>query len=192
MLSHADCLTGISLTLLLVLLQLLITSIVHTFLLPVCYEILVFDTFFLLSDCYLPTVCGKFDTFSLHNLTDTQWPWHAAIYIRSPPDHTASTHKPHGITTSIQQGASEESTFWYLACSGALLTQRSVLVAAQCVVDKDKQQTRHPAHVKVVIGMQLQTSKDQLKSLRHFRVQHSLLIIKNLVLGENPSDVLYF
>ncbi|TKS69516.1 Inactive serine protease PAMR1 [Collichthys lucidus] len=113
-------------------------------------------------------VCGKLDTFSLHNLTDTQWPWHAAIYIRSPPDHTASTHGPPGATLSIQQGASEESTFWYLACSGALLTQRSVLVAAQCVVDKDKQQTLHPAQVKVVIGVQ--TSTDRLKSLHHLRV----------------------
>ncbi|XP_044059308.1 inactive serine protease PAMR1 isoform X1 [Siniperca chuatsi] len=120
-------------------------------------------------------VCGKFDTFSLHNLTDTQWPWHAAIYIRSPPNHTASTHRPRGITTSIQQGASEESTFWYLACSGALLTQRSVLVAAQCVVDKDKQQTLHQAHVKVVIGMQYQTSKDRLKSLHHLRVSEILV-----------------
>uniref|UniRef100_A0A3Q3JMY0 Uncharacterized protein n=1 Tax=Monopterus albus TaxID=43700 RepID=A0A3Q3JMY0_MONAL len=71
------------------------------------------------------------------NLTDTPWPWHAAIYIRSPPDLT---------------GTSEESSFWYLACSGALLTQRSVLVTAQCVVDKDKQGPLHPAHMKVVIG----------------------------------------
>lgn len=160
-----------------------LTSIVHTVLLPVCYEIPVFDTLSLLSDCYLPTVCGKFDTFSLHNLTDTQWPWLAAIYIRSPPDHTASTHRPRGIATSIQQGASEESTFWYLACSGALLTQRSVLVAAQCVVDKDKQQSLHPAHVKVVIGTQLQTSKDRRKSLRHVRVKHSLLVIKKSIFG---------
>lgn len=81
---------------------------------------------------------------------------------------------------SIQQGASEESTFWYLACSGVLLTQRSILVAAQCVVDKDKQQTLHQAHVKVAIGMQYQTSKDQLKS--HLRVKHSLLVRKKLVL----------
>ncbi|XP_039651601.1 inactive serine protease PAMR1 isoform X2 [Perca fluviatilis] len=120
-------------------------------------------------------VCGKLDTSSRHNLTDTLWPWHAAVYIRSPPDHTASTHRPRGVTMSIQQGASEESTFWYLACSGALLTQRGVLVAAQCVVDKDKQQTLHPAHVKVVIGMQYQTSKNRLKRLHHHRVSDILV-----------------
>ncbi|XP_029281336.1 inactive serine protease PAMR1-like [Cottoperca gobio] len=120
-------------------------------------------------------VCGKFNTSSLHNLTDTPWPWHAAVYIRSPPDHTASTHRLREVTMAVQQGASEESTFWYLACSGALLTQRSVLVAAQCVVDKDKQQTLHPAHVKVVTGLQCQTSKDQQKSLQHLRVSDILV-----------------
>ncbi|XP_040919484.1 inactive serine protease PAMR1 [Toxotes jaculatrix] len=120
-------------------------------------------------------VCGKFDTFSLHNLSDTQWPWHAAIYIRSPPDRTASTPRYRGVTMSDQQEASEESTFWHLACSGALLTQRSVLVAAQCVVDKDKQQPLHPAHVKVAIGMQYQTSKDRLKSQHHLRVSDILV-----------------
>ncbi|XP_070691725.1 inactive serine protease PAMR1 [Pempheris klunzingeri] len=121
-------------------------------------------------------VCGKFGTFNPHNLTDAQWPWHAAVYIRSPPDHTTSTQRsPHGITMSIQQGASEESSFWYLACSGALLTQRSLLVAAQCVVDEDTLQTLHPAHVKVVTGMQYQTSQDWLKSLHHLRVSDILV-----------------
>nr|XP_046250802.1 inactive serine protease PAMR1 [Scatophagus argus] len=120
-------------------------------------------------------VCGKFASFSLHNLTDTQWPWHAAIYIRSPPDQTTSTQTPRGITVSIQQGASEESTFWHLACSGALLTQRSVLVAAQCMVDKDNQQTLHPTQVKVVIDVEHQTSKDRLKSLHHLRVSDILV-----------------
>lgn len=128
--------------------------------------------------CCLPTVCGKFNTFSLHNLTDTRWPWHAAIYIRSPPDHTASTRRPRGIGMSIQQGASEESSFWYLACSGALLTQRSVLVAARCVLDKDGQRAVHPAHVKVVIGVQHQTSRHRMKSLHHLRVRQSSSQIK--------------
>ncbi|XP_034536246.1 inactive serine protease PAMR1 [Notolabrus celidotus] len=120
-------------------------------------------------------VCGKVNTFSAHNLTDTQWPWHAAIYIRSPPNHNPNTHGPRGITMSIQQGASEESTFWSLACSGALLTQRSVLVAAQCVVDKNKLQTLHPAHVKVVIGLKHQGSSNRLKGLHHLRVSDILV-----------------
>ncbi|KAM7424577.1 hypothetical protein PAMA_000769 [Pampus argenteus] len=100
-------------------------------------------------------VCGKFDTFSTRNLTDSQWPWHVAIFIRSPPGRIAAT------TMSDQRGPSEESTFWYLACSGALLSQRGVAVAAHCVVEKDKQQPLHPAHVKVVVGRQ--TSKHHLR-----------------------------
>ncbi|XP_054476004.1 inactive serine protease PAMR1 [Anoplopoma fimbria] len=120
-------------------------------------------------------VCGKFNTSSPHNPADTAWPWHAAVYIRSPPDRTASTQGPSRVTMSAQQGASEESTFWYLACSGALLSQRGVLVAAQCVVDKDKQQTLHPTHVKVVIGVQDKTSKDGQRSMHHLRVSDVLV-----------------
>uniref|UniRef100_A0A3Q4AVI4 Uncharacterized protein n=1 Tax=Mola mola TaxID=94237 RepID=A0A3Q4AVI4_MOLML len=104
------------------------------------------------------------------NLTDTQWPWHAAIYVRSPPDHTASPDGPQGAAMSVHQGASEESTFWFLACSGALLTQRSILVAAQCVADEDKRQPLQPAQVKVVIDTRSQKSKDRPKGLHHLTV----------------------
>ncbi|XP_074522229.1 inactive serine protease PAMR1 [Halichoeres trimaculatus] len=120
-------------------------------------------------------VCGKVNTSSAHDLSDTQWPWHAAIYIRSPPDHTPNAHRPRGATVSVQQGASEESAFWSLACSGALLTQRSVLVAAQCVADKKKLQTLHPAHVKVVMGRKQQGSSSRLKGLHHLRVSDILV-----------------
>lgn len=115
------------------------------------------------------TVCGKFNNFSLHNLTETQWPWHVAVYIRLPPD-APSTVRPPGTAMLVQQGDSEESTFWVLACSGALLSQRSILVAAQCVVDGDEQ-TRQPAHMRVTMGMH-----DQRKSLRRLVVAHDLHI----------------
>ncbi|KAM9861144.1 inactive serine protease PAMR1 [Aulostomus maculatus] len=115
-------------------------------------------------------VCGKFDTPSTHNLTETRLPWHAAIYIRSPPEHTASSHRPPVTAMSHQQGASEESTFWYLACSGALLSQRSILVAAHCVADEDKQQPIQSANVKVLVGMQRQTATSQMKNLHFLRV----------------------
>uniref|UniRef100_A0A3Q1FFV5 Peptidase domain containing associated with muscle regeneration 1a n=1 Tax=Acanthochromis polyacanthus TaxID=80966 RepID=A0A3Q1FFV5_9TELE len=94
---------------------------------------------------------GEINSFSPLNLSDTQWPWHAAVYIRSPPDHT-------------------ESSFWVLACSGALVAQRRVLVAAQCVFSKDEQQLLHPQHVKVVVGVHRQTAGDRLKGLHQLRV----------------------
>lgn len=93
--------------------------------------------------------------------------------MRSPPDHTASPDGPQGAAMSVHQGASEESTFWFLACSGALLTQRSILVAAQCVADEDKRQPLQPAQVKVVIDTRSQKSKDRPKGLHHLTVHHS-------------------
>lgn len=117
---------------------------------------------------YFPTVCGKFNNFSPPNLTETQWPWHVAVYVRSPPD-PSSTVRPPGAAMFVQQGDSEESTFWVLACSGVLLSQRSILVAAQCVVDRDKRQTLQPAHMRVVMGVH-----QQRKSLRRLMVLHDL------------------
>lgn len=119
---------------------------------------------------YFPTVCGKFNNFSPPNLTETQWPWHVAVYIRSPPD-PSSTVRPPGAAMFVQQGDSEESTFWVLACSGALLSQRSILVAAQCVVDGDKRQPLQPAHMRVVMGLH-----HQRKSLRRLMVPQDLHI----------------
>ncbi|XP_062249091.1 inactive serine protease PAMR1-like [Platichthys flesus] len=119
-------------------------------------------------------VCGKLDTFSPQNLSETQWPWHAAVYVRSPPDPTARGHRSQGASGGRE--ASEESTFWLLACSGALLAQRSVLVAARCVVDQDERRPLHPAHVKVVIGVQqLRASGAQSRSLHHLRVSDILI-----------------
>ncbi|XP_039460788.1 limulus clotting factor C [Oreochromis aureus] len=132
-------------------------------------------------------VCGKFDAFSRHNLSDTQWLWHAAIYIRSPPDHTVSTYTSPGRIITDQQGASEESTFWFLACSGALVAQHRVLVVAQCVVDKNKQQPIQPEHVKVVIGKQYHTPRDVLKSQHHLRV--SEIVVHPNFFSSPDSDV---
>lgn len=88
---------------------------------------------------------------------------------------------------SVHQGASEESTFWLLACSGALLSQRDVLVAARCVLDKDTLRSLQPAQVRVVLGTQYQASTDRLKTLPHLRVRRALLVRKSI-----ESFVLFF
>ncbi|KAM4631429.1 inactive serine protease PAMR1 [Polymixia lowei] len=119
-------------------------------------------------------VCGKVPTFTPQTLPDTHWPWHAAVYVRSLTGHRAADLQTDRVLTLPgQQGASEEATFWSLACSGALVSQRSVLVAAHCVVEQDKQ--LHPARVKVVMGMQHHTSQDQIKHLQHRRVSAILV-----------------
>lgn len=122
-------------------------------------------------------VCGRFHPFSPHNLTDTQWPWHTAIYVRSPPDPAAKP-RPRGATMSVHQGASEESTFWLLACSGALLSQRSVLVAAPCVLDTDTQRSLEAAQVRVVLGTQRRAATDELKTQR-LQVRRAPLVQEN-------------
>lgn len=119
-------------------------------------------------------VCGRLQFFSPHNLTDTQWPWHTAIYVRSPPDLAAAEPRPRQATMSVHQGASEESSFWLLACSGALLSQRGVLVAAPCVLDKDTQRSLQPAQVRVVLGTQYQAHRP--KTPHHLRVRRALLV----------------
>lgn len=116
-------------------------------------------------------VCGRFPLFSQHNLMDTEWPWLTAVYVRSPPDS--------GATATVQQGASEESTFWLLACSGALLSQRSVLVAAPCVLDKATQRILQPAQVRVVLGTQHRKSTERHQNLHHLRVGDAPLVGKS-------------
>ncbi|XP_056134942.1 inactive serine protease PAMR1 isoform X2 [Lampris incognitus] len=120
-------------------------------------------------------VCGKVSNFSAQNLTETHWPWHAAVYIRSPSAPGDNAQRDHVLAFSDKQGATEESAFWYLACSGALVTQRAVVVAAHCVAEQDKQHPLNPAHVKVVLGRQYQTSQDQTKDLQRLRVSNILV-----------------
>uniref|UniRef100_A0A672G0M0 Si:ch211-102l7.3 n=1 Tax=Salarias fasciatus TaxID=181472 RepID=A0A672G0M0_SALFA len=110
---------------------------------------------------------GRHVSCSPGETINAQWPWHVTIYIRSAPDHT---------------GASEESSFWHLVCSGALVAQRRVLVAARCVVGPDGQRPLHPAHVKVVPGTQYQTSRNY-----HLRV--SDVIIHPRFYSAADSDV---
>ncbi|KAM3876883.1 inactive serine protease PAMR1 [Diretmus argenteus] len=117
-------------------------------------------------------VCGKVASLSPHNLTDAEWPWHVAVYIRSPSRHS-DTERDVVLPLSDQQRPSEESMFWSLACSGALLTHRSVLVAAHCVVEQDEQQPLQPAHVKVIVGVG--PSRGKANTLQHLRVSNILV-----------------
>ncbi|XP_029953216.1 uncharacterized protein pamr1a [Salarias fasciatus] len=126
--------------------------------------------------------CGQMDPLRRRDLPDAQWPWHVTIYIRSAPDHTVSSRRAQRRSALGQQGASEESSFWHLVCSGALVAQRRVLVAARCVVGPDGQRPLHPAHVKVVPGTQYQTSRNY-----HLRV--SDVIIHPRFYSAADSDV---
>ncbi|XP_029576448.1 inactive serine protease PAMR1 isoform X4 [Salmo trutta] len=112
-------------------------------------------------------VCGQLPAaFSPQNLTEIGWPWHAAIYLRSPSIRSAGS----GL-----QGAPEDaSSPWQLACSGALVTQLSVLLAAHCLVvaGVGKPQWVDPADIKVVMGIH---SLGQMRTLKQLQVSSVLV-----------------
>ncbi|NWZ36093.1 PAMR1 protease, partial [Brachypodius atriceps] len=82
-------------------------------------------------------ICGKAENITLKKaVTSTRWPWQAAIY------RTASGVKEN----SLRKGA------WILICSGALVNERTVVVAAHCVTDLGKTIVLKTAELKVVLG----------------------------------------
>uniref|UniRef100_A0AAY4ERW2 Peptidase S1 domain-containing protein n=1 Tax=Denticeps clupeoides TaxID=299321 RepID=A0AAY4ERW2_9TELE len=81
---------------------------------------------------YCLPVCGKRTA-----MTDEHWPWHAAVYRRLPSREGAQTHA---------------GWLWQLTCSGALVSQNNVVVAAHCVTEPDSGLPVGSAHVKVVMG----------------------------------------
>ncbi|XP_042168385.1 inactive serine protease PAMR1-like, partial [Oncorhynchus tshawytscha] len=111
--------------------------------------------------------CGQLPAaFSPQNLTEIGWPWHAAIYLRS--------HIIRRAGSGLQTAPEEASSPWQLACSGALVTQLSVLVAAQCLVvaGVGKPQWVDPANIKVVMGMH---SPGQMRTLKQLQVSSVLV-----------------
>ncbi|CAB1338921.1 unnamed protein product [Coregonus sp. 'balchen'] len=100
-------------------------------------------------------VCGQLPAaFSPQNLTEIGWPWHAAIYLRFPSIRSAGS--------SLQGAPEEASSPWQLACSGALVTQLSVLVAGHCLVvaGVGKPQWVDPTNIKVVSSVLAHPSFD--------------------------------
>uniref|UniRef100_A0A8D0HTX0 Inactive serine protease PAMR1 n=1 Tax=Sphenodon punctatus TaxID=8508 RepID=A0A8D0HTX0_SPHPU len=67
-------------------------------------------------------ICGKMENAILQKMSAFMWPWQAAIYRKS-----------NGVKeSSLRKGA------WILICSGALVNERTVVVAAHCVTDLGK------------------------------------------------------
>ncbi|XP_069714152.1 inactive serine protease PAMR1 isoform X3 [Phaenicophaeus curvirostris] len=100
-------------------------------------------------------ICGKAENTTLQKtVTSTRWPWQAAIY------RTASGVKEN----SLRKGA------WILMCSGALVNERTVVVAAHCVTDLGKTIVLKTAELKVVLGKFYRDDDRDEKTIQNLRI----------------------
>ncbi|XP_031425544.1 inactive serine protease PAMR1 isoform X2 [Clupea harengus] len=99
-------------------------------------------------------VCGKLRSVSPQTLADTQWPWHVAIYRHIPRSDGANAGRTESEEGSFGGGSSEGKPGWrcQLTCSGTLVNQYSVVVAAHCVTEPGTAQYARPADIKVAMG----------------------------------------
>ncbi|NWQ65100.1 PAMR1 protease, partial [Neopipo cinnamomea] len=100
-------------------------------------------------------ICGKAENITLQKaVTSTRWPWQAAIY------RTANGVKEN----SLRKGA------WILICSGALVNERTVVVAAHCVTDLGKTTVLKTAELKVVLGKFYRDDDKDEKAIQNLRI----------------------
>ncbi|NWY95326.1 PAMR1 protease, partial [Loxia curvirostra] len=100
-------------------------------------------------------ICGKAENITLKKAaTSVRWPWQAAIY------RTANGVKEN----SLRKGA------WILICSGALVNERTVVVAAHCVTDLGKTIVLKTAELKVVLGKFYRDDDRDEKTIQNLRI----------------------
>ncbi|KFP75156.1 Inactive serine protease PAMR1, partial [Apaloderma vittatum] len=100
-------------------------------------------------------ICGKAENITLQKTaTPARWPWQAAIY------RMASGVKEN----SLRRGA------WILICSGALVNERTVVVAAHCVTDLGKTLVLKAAELKVVLGKFYRDEDRDEKTIQNLRI----------------------
>ncbi|NXO00242.1 PAMR1 protease, partial [Rhinopomastus cyanomelas] len=100
-------------------------------------------------------ICGKAENVTLQkSVASIRWPWQAAIY------RTASGVKEN----SLQKGS------WILICSGALVNERTVVVAAHCVTNLGKTIVIKAAELKVVLGKFYRDDDRDEKTIQNLRI----------------------
>ncbi|XP_006883821.1 PREDICTED: inactive serine protease PAMR1 isoform X3 [Elephantulus edwardii] len=104
-------------------------------------------------------ICGKIENNTTPKAQGTRWPWQAAIYRRTSGGHGDSLHK----------GA------WFLVCSGALVNERTVVVAAHCVSDLGKVTVIKTADLKVVLGKFYRDDDRDEKTIQNLRIAAVIL-----------------
>ncbi|KAG7252746.1 hypothetical protein CRUP_002446 [Coryphaenoides rupestris] len=121
-------------------------------------------------------VCGKHSTFDPQRPAEAHWPWLAAIYRRATKSGNTSKvdslngKSPKSKKAGSGPGSQERDSDWRLVCSGALVNQRSVVVAAHCVTELGKVFPLGTAKLKVVVGKHFRQDLRTTKGLQHLRV----------------------
>lgn len=121
-------------------------------------------------------VCGKHPTFDPERPAEAHWPWLAAIYRRSTNGVETKVTKADSQAGSLKgdfgagTGSLHQASDWQLVCSGALVNQKRVVVAAHCVTELGKLYPLDAAKIKVVVGKHYRDDHRESKGLQHLRV----------------------
>ncbi|XP_018412983.1 PREDICTED: inactive serine protease PAMR1 [Nanorana parkeri] len=99
-------------------------------------------------------ICGKLGDFTVSRVSEMRWPWQAALYRRS-----------NGV-----RGANLRKGTWVLVCSGALLNERTAVIAAHCVTDLGKSTIIKVSDLKVVLGKFHRDDERDEKSQQHLHI----------------------
>ncbi|KAK2842067.1 hypothetical protein Q5P01_012267 [Channa striata] len=139
-------------------------------------------------------VCGKHPTFDPERPTEAHWPWLAAIYRHSASGTETKVTKADSQSGSLKKGGGEETgnhnqaSDWQLVCSGALVNQRSVVIAAHCVTELGKVYPLDAAKIKVVVGKHYRDDSRESKALQQLRVA-SIVVHPNYDPNILDSDI---
>ncbi|XP_027889735.1 inactive serine protease PAMR1 [Xiphophorus couchianus] len=121
-------------------------------------------------------VCGKHVNFDPERPEEAHWPWLAAIYRRSLKETETKVTKGSNQDETLKKDAGDRSSNlnqasdWQLVCSGALVNQRSLVVAAHCVTELGKMYPVDTATIKVVVGKHYRNDRRENKGPQHLRV----------------------